>query len=131
MPTPARLPTTLAPWLNVQSGGRAAAFYQQAFGAEVEFQTGEPENLVARLSVDGAVFWLSDESPLYANFSPPALGGSTVRLVLTVSDPQAVFARALAAGAEQIAPVTEAHGWLSGRLLDPFGHHWEIGRPLV
>jgi PhnB protein len=86
---------------------------------------------VARLSVDGAEFWLGDESPEHGNFSPESLGGGSVRMVLTVADPDAVFARALAAGASKVAPVREEHGWRFGRVFDPFGHHWEIGRPLV
>jgi PhnB protein len=50
---------------------------------------------------------------------------------LTVADPDAVFARALAAGAKQVYPVAEEHGWRLGRVVDPFGHHWEIGRPIA
>ena len=87
-------------------------------------------SVVARLSVDGAEFWLSDESPQHFNFSPESVGGSTVRIILTVKDPGAVFARAIAAGAKEIYPVTDEHGWRVGRVADPFGHHWEIGRPL-
>jgi PhnB protein len=52
-------------------------------------------------------------------------------MILTVTDPDAVFARALAAGALSVIAVEEAHGWRLGRVVDPFGHHWEIGRPLV
>ena len=85
---------------------------------------------MARLSVDGAEFWVSDESPKHANFSPESLGGGTVRMILIVADPDAVFARALAAGASEVFPVGEEHGWRLGRVVDPFGHHWEIGRPL-
>jgi len=87
--------------------------------------------VVAKLSVDGAEFWLSDESPEHGNFSPESLGGGSVRMILTVADPDAVFARALTAGALKVFPVGEEHGWRLGRVVDPFGHHWEIGRPLV
>ena len=86
--------------------------------------------VVARLSVDGAEFWLGDESPEHSNFSPESLGGGSVRMVLTVADPDVVFRRACAAGAKQIHPVGEQHGWRVGRVVDPFGHHWEIARPL-
>jgi PhnB protein len=51
-------------------------------------------------------------------------------MILTVPDPDAVFAAALKAGASEVYPVTEGHGWRIGRVVDPFGHHWEIGRPL-
>ena len=86
---------------------------------------------MARLSGGGAEFWLSDESPEYGNFSPESLGGGSVRMILTVADPDAVFAQALAAAASMVVPVREEHGWRFGRVVDPFGHHWEIGRPLV
>ena len=86
---------------------------------------------MARLSVDDAEFWLGDESPQHANFSPESLGGGSVRMVLTVADPDAVSARALAAGASQVVAVREDYGWRFGRVVDPFGHHWEIARPLA
>jgi PhnB protein len=83
---------------------------------------------VARLSVDGAEFWVGDESPEHKNFSPKTIGGGSVRMVFTVADPDAVFARAVKAGAKEVHPVSEMHGWRIGRVEDPFGHHWEIGR---
>lgn len=85
---------------------------------------------MARLSVDGAEFWLSDESPEHGNFSPESLRGGSVRIILQVADPDAVFRCAVAAGASQIFPVGEEHGWRVGRVVDPFGHHWEICRQL-
>ncbi|HET6179895.1 MAG TPA: VOC family protein [Candidatus Sulfotelmatobacter sp.] len=125
------IPTTIAPWLSVRNSARAVEFYKSAFGATEVFRLdGDGGSVVARLSVDGAEFWLGDESPENKNFSPETLGGGTVRMILTVSDPDAVFARALAAGATQVVPVTEEYGWRLGRVVDPFGHHWEICRPL-
>ena len=91
---------------------------------------GEGDSVVARLSIDGAEFWLSDESPEHHNYSPESLGGITIRMILTVADPDAVFARAIKSGAKEVYPVTEEHDWRIGRVVDPFGHHWEIGRPL-
>jgi PhnB protein len=83
------------------------------------------------LSVQGADFWLADESAEHQNFSPDALGGSTARLILTVDDPDGVFARAVAAGARILWPVEDqSYGWRVGRVVDPFGHHWEIGKPI-
>jgi PhnB protein len=81
--------------------------------------------------VEGASFWVADESPAHQNFSPESLGGSTTRLLLVVEDPAATVQRAVAAGAREVRPVSEEHGWLLGRIEDPFGHHWEIGKPLV
>jgi len=127
---PARTVTTIAPWLCVRGGARAVDFYKSAFGAKELFLMGEGESVVARLSIDGAEFWLSDESPEHHNFNPESLGGITVRIILTVADPDAVFARAIKAGAKEVYPVSEEHEWRIGRVVDPFGHHWEIGRPL-
>ena len=80
----------------------------------------------------GAEFWVADESPENLNFSPESLGGGTVRLVLVVDDPDAAFARAVEAGAKEVWPVADQpYGWRVGRIVDPFGHHWEIGKPLA
>jgi PhnB protein len=81
--------------------------------------------------VDGAEFWVGDESKEHGNFSPESLVGSSVRMILTVEDPDAMFARAIEAGASQIYAVTEEYGWRVGRVADPYWHHWEIGRPLI
>lgn len=128
MPTAAY---SLAPLLSVRNGARAVEFYKAALGAVEVYRVEDPGGaVVARLSVQGAEFWLGDESPEHGNFSPETLGGGTVRLILTVPDPDALFAQALATGAIQIYPVQEEYGWRLGRLVDPFGHHWEIGYPL-
>jgi PhnB protein len=126
--------TAISPELSVRRGRAAVEFYKTAFGAIELHRVGgidEHEDVVAQLSVEGASFWVSDESAPNRNFSPESLGGSTVRLLLVVDDPGAVVARAVAAGATEVVHVGEAHGWLVGRIEDPFGHHWEIGKPLV
>ena len=122
----------IAPLLSVRQGATAIEFYKAALGAIELFRVEDPDGaVVARMSVGGAEFWLADESPEHANCSPETLGGSSVRIVLTVEDPDAVFARALAAGAAEVYPVSDQpYGWRIGRLTDPFGHHWEIGKPL-
>jgi len=123
---------SIAPWLSVRGSGRAVEFYKSAFGAtEVYRLDGPGGSVVARLSVDGSEFWLSDESPEHGNFSPESLGGGSVRIILTVADPDAAFAQALKAGASEVYAISEGHGWRVGRVADPFGHHWEIGRPLA
>ncbi len=125
------LMVTLAPWLSVRGSRDALEFYQSAFGAVAVYRLEDPEGgIVARLSIGGAEFWMSDEAPEFGNYSPQTLGGGTARMILTVADPDAVFARALAAGAASVRPVTEEYGWRVGRLLDPFGHTWEVGREL-
>ncbi len=124
--------TELAPMLSVRGGAKAIAFYKEAFGAEEIFcLEGEQGQVVARLSVGGAEFWVADESPKHLNFSPESLGGGSVRMVMTVAEPDAMFNRAIAAGAKQISAMKDHdYGWRVGRLIDPFGHHWEIGKPL-
>ena len=121
----------IAPLLSVRNGARAVEFYKAAFGAVEVYRVEDPGGaVVARLTVEGAEFWLSDESPAHANYSPESLGGGTVRMILTVPDPDALVARAVAAGAREVTAVEEAYGWRVGRIEDPYGHHWEIGHPL-
>jgi len=119
--------------LSVRDGRAAVDFYRRAFGAAVDHQVGgsdEEPSLVAQLSVGDATFWVADESPEHANFSPQSLGGGSVRMLLIDADPAAAQARAVAAGAREVYPVSAEHGWLLGRVEDPFGHHWEIGTPV-
>lgn len=123
---------SLAPMLSVRNGARAVEFYKSAFGAVEVFKIEAPDGaVVARLAIQGAEFWVADESPEHQNFSPESLGGGTVRMILTVPDPDAMFARTVAAGAREVVPVKEDYGWRLGRVVDPFGHHWEIGHPLA
>jgi PhnB protein len=125
---------SIAPELSVRRGRAAIEFYEAAFGAREMYRVGgteEHQEVVAELSVGNASFWVSDESPPNRNFSPESLGGSTVRLLLIVGDPHSVLERAVSLGAKEVAPVQKEHGWLLGRIEDPFGHQWEIGKPLV
>jgi len=118
--------------LSVRRGAEAVQFYKTAFGATELFKIESPDGaVVAQLAVGASDFWVSDESPEHKNFSPETLGGATTRLVLTVDDPDTVFANAVAAGATPVAPVEDQpYQWRVGRVVDPFGHHWEIGKPL-
>jgi PhnB protein len=129
---------SLSPMLSVRQGAKAVEFYKVAFGAAEVFRIEAPDGaVVARLSLGESEFWVADESPEHKNFSPESLGadfrgGATVRIVMVVSDPDATFARAVNAGGTVMWPVeNKEYGWRVGRLVDPFGHHWEIGKPLV
>jgi PhnB protein len=125
---------SVSPELSVRRGREALSFYQAAFGAVEIYRVGgteEHEPVVAQLAVGNAAFWVADESPPNRNFSPETLGGSTVRLLLIVEDPHAVVQRSVALGATELSPVSEEHRWLLGRIEDPFGHQWEIGKPLI
>ncbi len=124
--------TSIAPMLSVRRGAQALAFYKDAFGASELFRIDSPTGeVVARLAVDGAEFWVADESPEHLNFSPESLGGGTVRMVMIVDEPDAAFEKAVAAGAKVVTPMQNNYGWRLGRVVDPFGHHWEIGKPLA
>jgi PhnB protein len=121
----------IAPMLSVRRGAQAIDFYKAAFGAAEVFRIDDENgSVVARLSVGEAEFWVADESPEHMNFSPESLGGSSARMVMIVDDPDAAFERAVSAGATMVWSVADQYGWRIGRVADPFGHHWEIGKPL-
>lgn len=132
LPSPSGFMPSITATLSVRHGARAVTFYKEAFGA-VELYRVEDDggSVVAQLSVAGADFWVADESPDNLNFSPESLGGCSVRMLLIVEDPDAVCRQAVAAGATQVTPVGEDYGWRMGRIVDPFGHHWEVARPVA
>jgi PhnB protein len=121
--------TNIAPWLAVRDAQKAVDFYTAAFGAvEMYRLEGDDGSLqVAQLSVDGAAFWVQDD----VDAAPEAHGEVSIRMILSVEDPDSVFDRAVAAGAVVVAPDSEEYGWRTGRVTDPFGHDWEISRQLV
>ena len=120
--------TSIAPWLSVSRATEAVDYYKAAFGAveryRLEDDTGKV--VVAQLAIGGADFWLQED----VESSPEFQDRRSVRMILTVDDPDAVFEQAIAAGATEVFAVSEGHGWRIGRVADPFGHHWEIGKPL-
>ena len=120
--------TVVTATLSVRDWSGAMDFYKAAFGA-VELYRVEGGG-VGQLAVNGAEFWVAEESPEHLNLSPESLGGCSVRMLLLVEDPHAMQAQAVKAGAAELLPVSEAYGWRLGRVRDPFGHHWEIGRPV-
>jgi PhnB protein len=125
--------TSLQPELAVRRGREAVAFYTAAFGATETYRVGGTDDmpeLVAQLTAGDATFWVSDEAPGVGQHSPESLGGGTVRLLLVVDEPADVVDRAAGLGATVDSPVHEEHGWVLGRIVDPFGHRWEIGHPL-
>lgn len=125
-------PTTLLPTLSVRNGNAAIEFYKNAFGATEIFVVRSPDGaVVAQLAIDAVNFLVADEAPEHGNYSPETLGGTTIRMGLQVMDPDVAQARAIAAGAKEIYPVADQdYGYRLGRIVDPFGHHWEIFRPL-
>ena len=128
-PESALLKTRIAPWLSVPSASDAVAFYETAFGAVVLYRLEEDGGkvAVAQLSLDGADFWLQSDPAS----SPAAAGELPVRMIVTVDDPDSHFERAVLAGATSVAPVADQYGWRTGRIKDPFGHHWEFAKLLA
>jgi PhnB protein len=122
--------TGIQPELWIDRPAAAVAFYAAAFGARLLHQAGEGDDIVAQLAVGDAAFWVSPGGADGPRFSPAAIGGATGRTLLVADDPDAMFATAVAAGAIAAAEMADAHGWRLGRIFDPFGHEWEIGRPL-
>jgi PhnB protein len=122
--------TRIEPELWVDRASDAVDFYGAAFGATVLHMVGEGQDVVAQVAVGGARFWVASASPAMKRFSPGAIGGATSRTLLMVDDPDATMRQAVAAGATELSPVGDEHGWRLGRINDPFGHEWEIGTPL-
>jgi PhnB protein len=117
----------IAPWFPVDDGDRALAYYQTAFGAVERYRLVDDAGhvLVARLSVVEAAFWIQTDPG-----ATSTQNAGPIRMILTVDDPDAVFRQALLAGAAEVTPIAEDHGWRSGRLVDPFGYQWEVAKPL-
>jgi PhnB protein len=123
----------IIPTLSVSNGAAAVEFYKKAFGAVVlQGNTADDGTVVAEMSVQGAMFVVADASPEHGNYSPESLEGKiSVRIGLMVSDPDALADMAVAAGAKVVYPVADQpYGYRLGHFIDPYGHHWEIGKPL-
>ena len=118
---------TVIPYLNVRNAPAAIEFYKQAFGAVVLNTIERTGGLIAHadISIEGARFMMREEYPEYNFRSPETLGGTPINLFVYVSDVDAFFQRAKAAGAKVIRPVEEQfHGDRMTELEDPFGHSW-------
>jgi len=122
---------TVTPYLVQRDAKRAIEFYTKAFGAEIRKSMPGPDGRVMHAEIrigDSAVF-LSDEFPEMSpeTRSPQSAGCVTGTIFLYVPDVDAVFKKAVEAGARVILPVSDAFwGDRFGKLVDPFGHHWGI-----
>jgi PhnB protein len=120
----------IQPELWVDRPADAVAFFEAAFGARVLHRVGDGQDIVAQLAVGDAAFWVTAASASMKRFTPREIRGTTSRTLLVVDDPDTVLHQAVASGASELAPVSDEHGWRLGRIIDPFGHEWELGRPL-
>jgi len=118
----------IAPWLSVDDATKAVEFYRAAFGARLLSQVGGDDGgiQVAQLSIGGAIFWVQQDIDSFPDADRPP----SVRMILSVDDPDAALQRAIAAGATVVAPVHEDFGWRTGRFTDPSGHDWEVSKQL-
>lgn len=125
---PEPVTTSIAPWLSVSRAADAVGYYQAAFGAVERYRLEDDDGriVVAQLAIECADFWLQEDP----DSNPEALDDRSVRMILTVDDPDTLFTQAVAAGATEVYAMSEEHGWRTGRIADPFGHHWEICKPL-
>jgi uncharacterized glyoxalase superfamily protein PhnB len=119
----------LIPGLAIRGASDAIAFYKKAFGAKELSRMSGPDGKImhAELKLGDRVLFLGDESPEMGAPSPQTLGGSAVSLMHYVKDVDAVFARAVAAGATAVMPPADMFwGDRYGMVLDPFGHRWAL-----
>lgn len=120
---------SIAPWLAVRDAQKAVDYYKAAFGAVELYRLPADDGslAVAQLSMGGAVFWVQTDS----NAGAAEPGAGSVRMILSVDDPDSLFDQAVAAGATVLAPIHEEYGWRTGRVTDPFGHDWEMSKQLT
>jgi PhnB protein len=123
----------VTPYIIVKDAPAAIDFYKRAFGAEETMRLTDPTGRIghAELKIGGASIMLADEHPEFGAVSPVSLGGTPIKLDLTVADADAVAARAVEAGATLLRPVQDQfHGSRAGTIADPFGHHWSISQEI-
>ena len=117
------------PYLIVDGADAAIGFYTSVLGATERMRMDGPEGRVghAELEIGDAVVMLADEHPEIDALGPRSIGGTPVSLHVYVEDVDAVFARALDAGAREVRPVEDKfYGDRQGSFEDPFGHHWHV-----
>jgi PhnB protein len=120
---------TATPYLIIQGAAGALEFYKKAFAARELMRFPGPGGKVmhAEIKIGDSLIMLADEFPEMGFRSPQALGGSPVGIALYVEDVDAVFDRAVTAGAKVVKPVQDQfYGDRSGTVTDPYGHVWTI-----
>jgi PhnB protein len=121
---------TVTPYLTVNDGAAAIAFYEKAFGAKETVRMDGPDGKIghAEILIGDSHVMLADEQPERGTRSPRSIGGSPVTLALYVENVDALVAQAIAAGAKETRPVADQfYGDRVGMVEDPFGYSWHIG----
>ena len=119
----------LSPYLCIDGAARAIDFYVDVLGATERMRMAGPDGRIghAELGLGSSVIMLADEYPDVGHLSPARIGGTPVTLHAYVEDVDAVFEKALSAGAKSLRPVEDQfYGDRSGQFEDPFGHRWNI-----
>ena len=119
----------MTPYLICDGAGEAIEFYSSVLGAEERMRMGGPDGRVghAELEIGDSVVMLADEHPDMGAVGPKTVGGTPVSLHVYVEDSDAVFERAIQAGARKLRPVEDRfYGDRSGAFEDPFGHRWDV-----
>jgi PhnB protein len=120
---------TITPYLHVRGAAEAIEFYKRAFGAEELFRMQAPGGPVmhAEMKIGSSPFMLSEEMEDWGNRSPSTLEGTSFSMMVYVEDCDALFRRAIEAGATEVMPLTDHfYGDRSGVVADPFGHKWNL-----
>jgi PhnB protein len=121
--------SAVTPYITIKNAAAAIEFYKKAFGAEEALRLNAPDGTVAHaeIRIGGAVIMLSEESPQWDALSPDTIGGTASSIMLYVRDADAVFKRAVAAGATVTRDIADQfYGDRCGNVKDPFGHKWSI-----
>lgn len=125
--------TTFAPMLGFSDAAAAMEFYKNAFNA-VELRRWSNDDgtvHVGEMRIDDAPFYVREEFPHKGHFSAERHNGVTAIIVLLVDDPDAVMAQAIAAGGKEVTPIQDYdYHYRQGMVKDPFGHYWEISKPI-
>ncbi len=124
---------SITPHIVVRDAARAITFYQDAFGAQELSRIEIPDGRImsAEIRIDDGIVHIADEFPEWGVLAPPSIGGTPVVLSFDVADADAVFALAIAAGAEVRQPLADMFwGDRHGQLEDPFGHRWNVSQHL-
>jgi PhnB protein len=122
--------TSIHPELWVENAREALTFYAAAFGATVLHLVGDRDDIVAQLGVGDAAFWVAPASSTMKRLSPRAINRATSERCSWSTTPTQSRSGPIRAGAKETSPVGDERSWRLGRVIDPFGHEWEIGKPL-
>jgi PhnB protein len=119
----------VTPYLIVDGASAAIDFYSSVLGASERMRLPAPAGKVghAELQLGDSLIMLADEAPDMGARGPRAIGGTPVSLNVYVEDADAVFDRAIKAGAKELRAVEDRfYGDRSGQFEDPFGHRWDV-----